>query len=269
MSSCSKSSRVAIVCMASLLITSASAFAVKKTGLDANQGRKSSPISASSASEKNSENMPRYIGNDVYSGVHRFLNTPFTMLDKGTLVLGTLSNEGIGDPIEAFLHLFIVYPNSALEITHLEQLKGKVKINSPRDALAFVRLKTSPVTWYFWEGKGAMEVVSRDQIDSSFFFGDNETYEWLKRLNDSGWYGIVNTKSMLSALKIEQAKVKLAKNGFEIHRTLLTQGKEWGDNYLQDVTEFVGRNGSYSVRKGKLRKAPESASIKWILPTYE
>lgn len=246
-----KPSRVAIVCVASVLLTSASVFATEKD--------RSHKASRSSVSSKDSSReMPFMRPN---------LPVPFEVLGGGELVLSERSGELFSYPVETCLHLFLVTPQIRQEITRLEQLKGQVRISTSNEALSFVRLKTSPATWYLWEGMGAMEVVSVDQINPSFCFGDENECNSLRDGRYPGMYGVVKSRSDLVALKIKPTEVKVTKNGFEIHRTLITQVKRWGDSYLQEVTESVGYDGSYSIHRGKLRKAPDTDSIKWFFPT--
>lgn len=265
MSSCSiirghiKLPLTAITVAMLLLITMAGSFAAKSGEVNIGQAPKWNPLPSKSPSQ---DKPVELFFADMY------LSVPFELLFHERLVLGYAKDGGCGFPKEAFLHLFYVTFNHSEEIKDLNQLKGKVKIDSPEDALAFVRLKTSPITWYLWGRKSAMEVVSMDQVDLKFCFGDENEYRCRINSNCSGMYGVVKDKSDLDSMKIKRAEVKATKTGFEIHRTLLTEGEKWCDNYIYEVTEFVGSNGSYSVREGKLRKAPKTDNIMWILPIY-
>lgn len=176
------------------------------------------------------------------------LKVPFSILERGRLVLCVEEGWAGALPCEP-LRLFLVLPSKVIEIDDLNKLCGRVKIETPRDALAFVRLKTSPRTYHIlsFASKGYIEaeIVSRDQIDTNFVFGDKIAVETLKKYR--GYLGIVN-KEKLAQLGIKPPFCSKVKHGYEIQRMLLVKDFMTNKQQILRVVEFVGRDGRY-IRK--------------------
>lgn len=70
-----------------------------------------------------------------------------------------------GEPIEAWQHLQLVAGKQASLLKDIHQLQGHVVIKDAPSALRFVRLLTSPETWYLWRNGGReVEVVDSSTL---------------------------------------------------------------------------------------------------------
>jgi len=176
------------------------------------------------------------------------LKVPFSIREGGRLVL-CVEREWAGALEVEPLRLFLILPSKVIEIDDLNKLCGRVKIETPRDALAFVRLMTSPRTYcvlsFTARGYIEAEIVSRVQIDTDFVFGDKIAVETLKK--HGGYLGIVN-KEKLAQLGIKPPSCSKVKHGYEIRRTLLVKDLMTNKQQILKVVEFVGRDGRY-IRK--------------------
>lgn len=182
------------------------------------------------------------------------LDTPFRLLCGAVLAIGTKPfslEEPLGWPIEPDQRLYIVLRNQIIIINDLAQLRGHVTIETPQEALAFCRLITSPRTYHLWrttQGKYEAEIVSNDQIDRDFVFGDEALGEALSNAG-SGHCGIVSSRQKLDELGIGPAEVRTTPEGYEIRRRLLVEDLDTRARYMAKVVEVVRQDGSY-VRTG-------------------
>ena len=195
------------------------------------------------------------------------LKVPFEIPNGGTLVLGVPEGVVPGNPLEAFQRLFVVYESGALLVDDLAVLSGRVKIQTPAEALAFCRLKTSPVTYYLW-GKGrvlSLEVVSRDQVNTGFCFGDKDKCASLKRL-PSGYYGVVDSAADLRQHGIAAPSARATSEGFVVERTLLEGDPFELECDVVETRELVTRDGGYKLLSASKRPAPKIPGVTWVIP---
>jgi hypothetical protein len=194
------------------------------------------------------------------------LTVPFRILNQGKLVVDRDHNGG-GFPLEAFERLYLESPKKSERIDDMANLKGKVIIQTPDQALAFVRLMTSPRTYLTWHtygvnnSNGEQEAVIRGQVTEAFCFGDKKMSKDLRN-TESGYLGIISNTFKMRLAGIRKAKVRVVKQGFEVRRTL--KGHE---GKLLAVKETIGFDGSYSRIVIKKRNLPKS--IDWHFPMYE
>jgi hypothetical protein len=73
-------------------------------------------------------------------------------------------NLGYVSPIQAVQHLQLIDGNSTILLKSIDQLRGHVRIKSAQSALRFVRLLTSPETWYLWSDRVESEVIEANTI---------------------------------------------------------------------------------------------------------
>lgn len=199
------------------------------------------------------------------------IKVPFEITNGGILAIANSVDAppGAGYPIEAHQAMILLYPDKekAFEFTSLKELRGKVSIRTAEEALAFCRLTTSPKTWYLFDEEG-LEVVSREQIDVGFCFGDERECEFLRKNATSGYLGVVDSDETMIKLGIKTAIVVKKKTGYEIKRTLLLGDPITSDYFLLDVTELVGEDGSYIREPGQKRWAPATGSAHWCIPFF-
>jgi hypothetical protein len=245
-----------IVVLSLLLILVGTAGIARASGSSANKGSRKAVPSASLFKNK-------------------ILIVPFEVLNKGEICVVFDPNKIPGDPIEAYQKLYLVLPKQGTEISSLNDLKGKVKIRTAGEALAYCRLRTSPTTWYLWPNQCYLEIVPLDSLDLTFFFGNRDEYKYTKasykdktnRLN--GFNGIVEPKSALSKFGIKPTTCTATKDGYEIHRTFIDNKQiGMGPYYSIAVTEQVGKDGSYSIQMGPKHKLREDMGVKWFIEWF-
>lgn len=190
------------------------------------------------------------------------LVVPFEILHGGKLIVARPDERRGTNSFPEFANysLFLVFPDGSTPIWQLNALRGRVRIRTPEEALAFCRLLTSPVTWYVWaqpDHYDEMEPVSKDNLPNQFFFRNKE--------EDPNWgsiFPLVAPKEGLAKIGITPATVKRTAEGYEIHRTLYRQ--IWGDGpstgYLADVVETVRPDGTY-IRESHKRAMPNGGTF--------
>jgi hypothetical protein len=128
----------------------------------------------------------------------------------------------LGTPVEAYLRLIAVKGGEKMEIPSVSDLKGRVVIRSPEEALEFVRLFTSIETHYLFPDIPYVEPAVAEHVPC---LGEY-TEEYKERMN------------------LEPARSRREGNDFVIERNLVDRGGK-----LFRVTERVGRDGNYSFMK--------------------
>jgi hypothetical protein len=196
------------------------------------------------------------------------LKVPFEVLAHGKLCVGLPPTPGLGDPIEAHQRLYLVLPKKAVQVRSLDELRGKVRIRTPEEALAYCRLRTSPVTWYLWPDTGYMEIVSRDSVDDGYCFGDTKKCE-LRRRASSGYNGLVASKTTLAGLGIKPPTCRSSRGGYEVHRTLMMRDEKAFDSFFSvEISELVGRDGKYVAKMGQKRRLTDSNGVEWNMEWF-
>ncbi len=180
------------------------------------------------------------------------------------LVIGRNRELVVGDPISAYLHLFLVSENQGLQVHSLSELRGKVTIRTKEDALAFVRLASSATTYRFFGGPFRLEILPREQFNVNVTYGDGEAYELLRKL-PNGYYGIASTAELV-ALGLKSATVRKSANGFVIERPVVvfSSGPD-GKSQVIDVTEWVGHDGTYREMGASTENIRNMNGIRWLV----
>lgn len=170
---------------------------------------------------------------------------------------------GGGLPIEGFERIELLQKNKKSLVSKLNNLYNVVLISSTANALCFVRLRTSPTTWYLWPGKPTEEIVNQDNVDKLPNFG-HQTF--LNKYVTSGFNGLVYDKVFVSD-NFHVPTIKFLNNQYIIHRWLLVRT---ADHYIVEyVEEHVSREGHYS-KKILIRKNGSSyMNISWSIPNME
>jgi len=158
--------------------------------------------------------------------------------------------------------LDLVLPSETIRIETLAQLRGRVQIRSPREALAFCRLGTSPSTYDLYNRatmRYELEIVSNDEVDSDFTFGnqhDAKTYQVSDEL--SGYRGIISSRRKLDDMGIAPTEVHQTAEGFEVRRTLMVWDHNTDRKHMERVVEVVGYDGSYARTESHVSDLPPS-----------
>lgn len=126
----------------------------------------------------------------------------------------------LGTPVQAFLRLVAVKGEDKVEISSVEDLRQFVTINSPEQALEFVRLFTSIDKHYLFPAINYIEPRrARGQPGVGELTAEDE-----KRLN------------------LEPPKVRAEDDTFIVERNLLERSGK-----LFRATESVGKDGTYAL----------------------
>jgi len=150
----------------------------------------------------------------------------------------------------------------------LNQLKGLVNITTERQALAFVRLRTSRRFTYEWGGTSNVieEIVSCDQIaDKRYVSTEVEGVDDYSGLR-SGFQSVLSTR----AYKIfpnEPVMYNKTANGFTITRwvCLLHSPHVGSPPRVEKWREDVLTDGSYKLTVLKSGKPPRLPKTQWFV----
>jgi len=154
---------------------------------------------------------------------------------------------GAGRPLAAFERLFLLCNDIASRVMTPDDLVDHVRITSEGDALAYVRLFTSPATVMTQEPPWWVEVVPITSVDSEFVLGRRECLEGLRRLGDDSPYRVLGvlTEEQWRRSNLPSPRVERDSTTFVIHRSLATVDprKESATNIVCQVAERVWPNG--------------------------
>lgn len=172
---------------------------------------------------------------------------------------------GCSFPLEAWERLYVMHGRQAYRVRDLVELRGLVKIRTAREALSFCRLRTSPATYYAWDDEPLLEVVSRDEVDRAFCFGDEPSFMMVKGVSP-GTYGIMDSKGQMMELLLAPTCVSRTGRTYEVRRTLYTN--DGGNSHLLQVVESVGADGSYSRQVIGRLPLPVNPDVFWFVPYF-
>jgi hypothetical protein len=179
------------------------------------------------------------------------LQVPFAVKDHGYLFVRFGSTRKAGGN-----GLILVTKRGAAPVRRLSDLQGHVTISNEKEALAFARLLTSPVTAAVWyKDDVEREMTTLSAIDSLFCYGDAAQLQGLKMLGGKGADGIVATREELAKHGVRPATVAKASGGYTISRTLLQLDLR-GERLIK-VVEFVGKHGEYRRTSSRARPIPD------------
>jgi hypothetical protein len=128
----------------------------------------------------------------------------------------------LGTPVEAYLRLIAVKGGEKMEIPSVSDLKGRVVIRSPEEALEFVRLFTSIETHYLFPD---IQYIEPTLVNNAPGLGEY-TEEYKQRMN------------------LEPPRYRQEGDVYVIERNLVDR-----DGKFFRATERVGRDGDYSLLK--------------------
>lgn len=166
------------------------------------------------------------------------LTIPFQLV-SGTLVL---LPEHDGDPVVE--RLCLVTAGTTLRIVSLQLLAGHVRIRGPSEALAYVRLPTSPVTRDAMRtGRaGESDVLRYDEITSELLYGRNSLVTLVRKGTALKWPGILTAVEAVSMGYRPPSVTDTPP--YVVRRTLLIQASD-GRRRFARVTERVTSHGAY------------------------
>jgi hypothetical protein len=167
------------------------------------------------------------------------LETPFQV--SGRLQVVRRDEGGLPNLVTS--KLYLRRGRTMRRILALGDLEGSVRIDSESEALAFARLRTSPVTGKALSAPLVYEVVERPDVDPAYLFGQSRYLE--DTISKDGMHGVVEP-GWLSRSGLLPTAVSRSPSGFTVRRNLVV----WEDEFrygLVRSTESVGRNGRYRM----------------------
>lgn len=144
------------------------------------------------------------------------------------------------------LYIRVTTENETFLIDSLPQLTGLVAINTPEEALAFVRIP-SQYTYAFdlpWEEEIGSEPASQS--------GEQQFPHSL-------------TSKSFKAGGFTPPVVQVEKAGYIITRWIFVQPRK-GDNKVQKIRELVGKDGSYRRTVLEKKPPPNVPDVDWLIP---
>ncbi len=180
-----------------------------------------------------------------------------------------------GFPMEGWEYIQLRDGRQARILHTLNDLRGHVSITDGPTALRYVRLLTSPETWFLWK-QNRLEVEILEAGEALFLpnYGLQEQSHSFSSpdftLMGDGSMGILTRKAYRAGGFAPAAVVPVA-GGFQITRWLYSE--EIGDNReagsARQIQEFVGADGTYRRTLLKTRSAPSLPNAQLTIPKFE
>jgi len=188
---------------------------------------------------------------------------PFKQLGPGySLALGHPNDGRNGLPMISYLCL--AGPKSVFPVRGLDDFRGAVKLSSSKDALAFVRLRTSPVTCRTFgiDSDVWCEIVEASTLRADFCLGQMDSKGFRGEFS-GGYFGGVSHKTFL-ACRLAKPVIKKDGSNFIVSRYVVI----WTGNRPKTfkVGEEVSQDGEYRVISSEPLRTPEVLHLQWYLP---
>jgi hypothetical protein len=165
--------------------------------------------------------------------------------------------------------LYFLTDTDRIEITSLKQLKGRVKILTPRDALAYVRITTAPGLYNamakIQEFKEA-EVIRHARINDDLTYGVKCLASILTTFSN-GHSGLVSD-ALAKQRKYPDAQCRPVEDGFEVRRLLVRKDFKKHKTIMVEIVERVGKDGDYERKSVVEKPLPEKEEGMWYFRAY-
>lgn len=182
---------------------------------------------------------------------------PSSFLKKGSLWIGNDRNDGMGFPVEAFRALFYRNGKRVFRVKQFSDLKGFVHIPNGNEALDYVRLKTSPATFQYFEQANSLELIRASRATLKWFGNDKHKFE----RRSPSMFGLIPDKYWIEADDLQVTKLG---GVYNITRSLFRRSDK-GVKKLR-VCEAVTAEGEV---KEVVQKVEDSTSGQLAFPSYE
>jgi hypothetical protein len=166
-------------------------------------------------------------------------------------------------PFEPRERLLLETAGTKVVVTHLSDLKGVVHIDNEAAALKYVRLRTSPATWYLWHESQMVEIVDNSVASKlpSYGLGREGTNH-----ARSGFMGILSSAAFNQG-NFTAASVSETEAGFVVKRWLLKiSGKK---KTVELIQETLGKTGAYNRAVLQSKAAPQLRDTNWYIIKFE
>ncbi len=161
-------------------------------------------------------------------------------------------------------NLMLKVDNRVVKLNALSQLRGHVRIDSPQQALDFVRFRTSLYTFFYWRGRRFFEVIPDDAVAKMPTYGFDRYYE--THPGGAGDAGVISP----GAYRLEKftaPTVTRSGDHFEVVRWLYFPGLPQPGT-VRLVRETIGADGSYDCVTLKSLPAPKLPDTYWRRPLF-
>lgn len=150
-------------------------------------------------------------------------------------------------------------------LKNLNDLAGAVQIDSKTDALRFVRLRTSYVTWNCWNTPFEFEIVQQSDIKQIPNFGVTSDFHDLPSF--SGDRGMLS-KADFRAGNFAAPRTEQTSDGYKVTRWILVidVSKGYESKAVQLISETVGINGEYHRSTLINKPISRASNIMWGFP---
>lgn len=214
----------------------------------------------------------------------RSLTVPFTVL-KGRLALCIVGAPSVPPSYQLYLVSSVPptlppelskyksgFATALLKIDTLDKLRGRIIIHTPSEALAFVRLRTSPVTCITFNTQESIqvEVIASDRVSPDLTFGDHDMAKEMRTCEPGVWAVVPPPWKPAGKKYAGLLAMCLPKeNGFQVTRTLLVENFPYDRKEVQyfiRIVEWVGKDGQYVIKKQSVIPNPKGPISDWFLP---
>ncbi|MBV6457653.1 MAG: hypothetical protein HONBIEJF_00770 [Fimbriimonadaceae bacterium] len=178
----------------------------------------------------------------------RHLQVPFNVRGGGHFAIGGI--EYLNGSLVHFPNsLYFRYGHKRKAINSMKNLIGNVELTTSSEALAFVRLRTSPKTFGSFAngGRGLIELIPRSQITKALVYGDGKMASLLWKW-PSGWFGVIDDKDFArfcAARATHEARGKV----FLVSRTVMSYDFVKESGLVFRIQEVVYPDGEIYMSK--------------------
>jgi hypothetical protein len=145
-------------------------------------------------------------------------------------------------------------------VRDLNDLRGRVTLDSSELALQYVRLRTSPVAHIDFEIEA--EIAPRGDLTPAFFYGQMGAVREVLTSAD-GYYGLVSDATF-ARVRLRKARVEKVAKGYKITRSVLVRDLD-GTFLPREIQEMVESDGRY-VLVSMIPLEGEVTKIPWYMP---
>lgn len=157
-------------------------------------------------------------------------------------------------------HLELLTPSGSIKLTRFRQLQDHVLITTTRQALSYVRFRTSLYTFFYWSDTSEFEVLTENMSDKLSSYGLNRYYKPYS--GGEGDAGILSPAAYREG-NFTPANVSEQAGHFEVVRWIFVPGK------VEKVKESITTDGGFQRTILKQVPPPKLRDTYWRVPSFE